>query len=126
VLKQASTEKADILNSQFHSVFVQPYSLPPETLQDNPDSANTTPSMPKIDFTTPGIDKLLTGLNPHKAAGPDQIKPIILKNLHLIIAPTLQVIFQKAYTTKQTPAEWRKACITPIFKKGKKEEPANY
>jgi len=26
-----------------------------------------------------GIEKLLSNLNPHKAAGPDQIKPIILK-----------------------------------------------
>jgi len=34
-----------------------------------------------ITVTSKGIEKLLSNLNPHKAAGPYQIKPIILKNL---------------------------------------------
>ena len=34
-------------------------------------------------------------LNPHKAAGPDQIKPTVLQTLHKELAPILQVIFQK-------------------------------
>ena len=37
--------------------------------------------MQDITVTSKGIEKLLSNLNPHKAAGPDQIKPIILKNL---------------------------------------------
>jgi len=32
-----------------------------------------------ITVTFKGIKKLLSNLNPHKAADPDQIKPIILK-----------------------------------------------
>ena len=87
---------------------------------------SSAPAMSPVYFTTRGIDKLLCELNIHKAAGPDGIKPVILKHLHLVIAPTLQIIFEKSYNTRQTPEDWKKAHVTPIFKKGKKDNPANY
>ena len=39
-------------------------------------------SMQDITVTSKGIEKLLSNLNPYKYAGPDQIKPIILKKTH--------------------------------------------
>ena len=41
---------------------------------------------PDINITE-GVRKLLTGLNPHKAAGPDSITPRVLKELVDEIAP---------------------------------------
>ena len=121
-----ATEKAEVLNTQFQSVFTPPSPPSLSSLCEGFMSPTDIPSMPRIEITTAGVDKLLTELKIHKAAGPDNIKPIVLKNLHLVIAPTLQVIFEKAYTTQQTPEEWRKAYVTPIYKKGKREDPANY
>ena len=46
------------------------------TLQESTDADR---SMLDITVTSKGIEKLLSNLSPHKAAGPDQIKPIILK-----------------------------------------------
>ena len=46
--------------------------------------------------TSKGIEKLLFKLNPHKAAGPDQIKPIILTNLSTPLSPILKHLFQKS------------------------------
>ena len=45
--------------------------------------------MPEIQVNEPGILKLLQNLIPHKAGGPDNIKPIIIKQLAIEIAPIL-------------------------------------
>jgi len=42
------------------------------------------------------FEKLLSNLNPHKAAGPDQIKPIILTNRSTPLSPILKHLFQKS------------------------------
>ena len=82
--------------------------------------------MPDIQVSFNGIEKLLKGLNPHKAASPDQLKPIVLQTLHKELTPILKLIFQKSLDTGRLPSIWKKANVSPIFKKGDKTEPANY
>ena len=82
--------------------------------------------MPSIEVTVPGVEKLLRDLNPHKAAGPDQISPAILKNLSHQIAPILQNIFNKSLATGELPEIWKQANVSPIYKKGPRSDPANY
>jgi len=36
------------------------------------------------------------------------------------------IIFERSWITGKVPEDWRKASVTPIFKKGKKEDPGNY
>ena len=52
--------------------------------------------MPNISISLAGIHKLVSNLNIAKAAGPDDIKPVVLKNLNDQIAPILKVIFQQS------------------------------
>ena len=82
------------------------------------------------DFSIPvaGILKLLKNLKPGKAAGPDRLKPILLKELCEEIAPIIQVIFERSIQTGKLPAEWCRAQVSdsPIFKKGDKTSAANY
>lgn len=73
--------------------------------------------MPSIHVSSQGIEKLLKGLNPYKAAGPDQLKPIVLQTLHKELAPL---------DSGKLPSTWKEANVTPIFKKGDKTDPANY
>ena len=68
----------------------------------------------------------MANLNPNKAAGPDSIKPIILKELRLEIAPVICLLFEKLLKTGQLPSEWTKAQVCPLYKKGDKTDPANY
>ena len=82
--------------------------------------------MPDISIAAEGIDKLLVGLNPHKAAGPDKFKPIVLQTLHNELAPILQFIFQRSLDTGKLPDIWKEANVSPIFKKGGKSDPSNY
>ena len=88
------TEKANALNDQFLSVFspktpISLKSLAQKSLQDlhnsgvsPPFQPSPYPKMPDISITAEGIDKLLVGLNTHKAAGPDKFKPTVLQTLH--------------------------------------------
>ena len=68
--------KANILNRQYCSVF-------------NPDNRGCEPSkgencvseMPQITISATGVKKILETMNSNKAAGPDMISPVVLKNL---------------------------------------------
>ena len=78
------------------------------------------PTMPDIVVTENGITKLLANLNPHKAAGPDNIMPRVLKELAIEISPILTLIFNQSYQSREFPSIWRTAHVCPICKKGKK------
>ena len=82
--------------------------------------------MPEININLNGILKLLSNLQPHKAAGPDEIRPIVLRELRTEIAPFIQLIFEKSLATGKLPSDWTRANVSPIFKKGEKSDPSNY
>ena len=82
--------------------------------------------MPDIIISTAGNDKLLRNLKPNKAAGPDDLKPAVLKELHSEIAPILQKIFKASLNSGTLPDDWTKARVTPIYKKGDKAAASNY
>ena len=69
---------------------------------------------------------MLGTLKPNKAAGPDMIRPLILRDLHDTIAPILQVIFSRSLEIGKLPRDWKVANVVPIFKKGSKHLPVNY
>ncbi|KFV63568.1 hypothetical protein N307_09786, partial [Dryobates pubescens] len=76
------------------------------------------------------VRDLLSRLDP---MGPDGIHPRVLKELadelaheRDEVAKLLSIIFQKSWQSGEVPTDWKRGNITPIFKKGKKEEPGNY
>ena len=138
-----TTDKANILNQKFQSVFIPktplnlsqlsimavhdyvgdgllyPSQIPSETL-------SSVPQMPNITVSLNGILKLLKDLNPNKAAGPDQLKPLVLQRLCEVIAPVLHVIYQKSLDTGRVPIDWSIAYVCPLFKKGDTSLASNY
>ncbi|KFV97737.1 hypothetical protein N327_07119, partial [Fulmarus glacialis] len=68
----------------------------------------------------------LRNLKVHKSMGPDEIHPQVLKEWADEVAKPLSIIFEKLWQTSEVPADWKRRNITPIFKKGKKEDPGNY
>ena len=136
-LHSGNVKKANLLNSQFQSVFsrLSPLRLGQlciqnihNIFQENvPEDINPIcPAMPEIKIDLNGVLKLLSNLKPDKAAGPDSIKPVVLKQLKMEIAPVICLLFEKTLQTGQLPSEWKKAQVCPLFKNGDKTEPSNY
>ena len=125
ILKDSPQDKAEILNKQFSSVFStdNPSDFPtPKSWQKN----LHIPDINDIQISVDGVLKLLNDLNIHKAMGPDELHPRVLKQLAPTIAPILQLIFQKSIDSGQVPSDWKTANVCPIFKKGQKYDAANY
>ena len=89
--------------------------LPPETLPQG--VLKSTPVMEDFSIYVAGILKLLRNVKPGKAAGPDKLKAILLKELSEEIAPIIQVIIERSFETGKFPAEWCRAQVTPSSKK---------
>ena len=121
-------QKANVLNSQFQSVFSDPFDISPEKFcqESYMSDTNNYPKMPDIILNKSGIEKLLSKLDPKKACGPDEIKPRVLKELGHELSPILCLIYQKSIDTGEVPTDWRTAHVSPIYKKGSKYNPENY
>ncbi|KAK4825038.1 hypothetical protein QYF61_023042 [Mycteria americana] len=72
------------------------------------------------------VSDLLHHLDTHKSMGPDEIHPRVLKELADVLTKPLSIIYQQSWLTGEVPADWRLANVTPICKKGRKEDPGNY
>ena len=119
-------DKANILNRQFESVFSKPQPFSLKQLAKQATASIYTPKMQIIDISIEGVDKLLQGLSPNKASGPDEISPKILKEIHHEIAPILTLIFNLSLETGVVPIDWRTADVVPVYKKGSKSKASNY
>ena len=125
ILKDSPQDKAEILNKQFSSVFS--IDSPSDFPNLKPWRKNLhIPDINDIQISGDGVLKLLNNLNIHKAMGPDELHPRVLKQLAPTIAPILQLIFQKSIDSGQVPSDWKTANVCPIFKKGQKYDAANY
>ena len=72
------------------------------------------------------MQKRLEDLKINKASGPDDIPCRILKELAQELAPVLTAFFRQSLERGELLDDWKKAQITPIFKKGNVHLPENY
>ena len=90
------------------------------------DSQEDYPDSGDINVTNTGVEKLLKNINPHKAAGPDKIGPMVPKQLACEISHILTIIYSISMTAGEIPDDCRTAVTTPAFRKGLKYVPAIY
>ena len=112
---------AELLNSQFKSIFMRKYT-------ENIDKSYG-PNYPTIDpliINPKGVEKLLSQLNPSKASRPVQIPCHILKGFSEELAPVFSALFKQSLDTSRLPSLWSQAYAKPVFKKGQWCMPGNY
>ena len=73
-----------------------------------------------------GVIKLLKGLNPSKALGPDEPHPRVLKELAIELGPVFAHLFQQSMDTGEIPKEWSLSNICPLFKKSDRSLACNH
>jgi hypothetical protein len=118
-----SVDKANLLNSYFNSVFTTYDSAPPSTPYPPPTS---TPRLSNIQLTVANVTKALKSLVPKKACGPDGIPGMLLKSTAEVIAPSLCHLFNLSLSLGSVPASWKRANVTPVFKRDDPSVAANY
>ena len=75
---------------------------------------------------TSEVLKLLENLEVNKATGLDNLPSKFLKLAANILAPSLTFMFNQSISSDIVPTEWKLARVTPIFKKGARQDVNNY
>ena len=114
--------KAELLNKFFQSVF---------TIEDTTQGIaifppRTDQKLETIEFDIQKVQEHLEKLKETKSSGPDQMHPKFLKETAKKIAEPLTKIFQKSIEPRKIPNTWKLANVTPIHKKGPKQQVTNY
>ncbi|GAB0204441.1 phosphatidylinositol 4-phosphate 5-kinase type-1 beta [Grus japonensis] len=121
IVSKGNAEKAEVLNISFTCVStspVGPLALGPKVQVD----ANTDPPSVKEEL----VCELLQELDPGRLMGPDDTHLRALRQLADVIERPPSTIFEKSWRSGDIPEDWKKANVTPIYKKGLKEDPGNY
>ena len=79
-----------------------------------------------INITVAKINKILNHLKATKTRGPDNIYARILREGQDALLKPLCIIFNESFRSSAIPTDWKRAHVTPIFKKGSKEDDGNY
>ncbi|KAJ7405463.1 hypothetical protein BTVI_69085 [Pitangus sulphuratus] len=61
-----------------------------------------------------------------KYVEPDGIHPGVMRELAEEFIKSLSIIYQQSWLSGEVPDDWKLVNITPIHKKGQKEDPGNY
>ena len=119
-LAESDFEKAGEFNGQFTDVFTKTEHSQVPLLN------RKAPFMEDIVVSKEGVTKLLKGLNPSKALGPDELHPRVLKELASELGPVFAHLFQQSIDSGEIPKEWSLANICPLFKKADRSLACNY
>jgi len=118
-------EKGEVLHAFFASVFNSQIGYSQGS--QHPVQEDMEGEQKKPDITQEeAVNDLLRHLDAYKSMGPGGIHPKVLKELVEELAKPLSIFYQQSWLTGEVPDDWRITSVTPIFRKGRKEDPGNY
>jgi hypothetical protein len=83
-------------------------------------------SLCDIHFSEEEVKNTILNLNEHTAMGPDNIPAVVLKRCATSLCPLITQLMRDSFDKGCLPEDWKKALITPIYKKGNRVDAGNY
>ena len=117
-----SASKAEIFNFYFlQQCNIDSSTVTPPGIADPPHSC-----LDSITITESEVLETLLSLDTTKASGPDNVSTKLLKEAAPAISYSLTKLFNLSLAKKQFPSSWKKANVTPLYKKGSESLCNNY
>ena len=124
VTSSSDIEMAEMFNSHFSSVFVkESKKIEDYKLHDN---KKIIFPFTEMKICEKEIENIISALDSQKSTGPDEIHIRVLKSAPKQFSKALGIIFRRSIENAEVPMDWKKANITPLYKKGNKSDPNNY
>jgi len=121
VVLSTDADRAKNLNDYFASVFtIENKCTIPVILP------SIYPDMPAFDVTSPGVCKLLNGIDSKKSLGGDDILPRVMKETCTEISGKLTFTINQSLNSGVVLTDWCIANIFTLHKKNARELPKNY
>jgi hypothetical protein len=114
-------DKADILNTVFVANCVVDNNIVPQVVGSHAGNRCECPTFP-----VKKVLDVLSFFKPSHSIGPDGYSAFFYKEIKEEVCEPLSRIFTLSMETGILPADWKKARISPIFKKGEASDPQNY
>ncbi|RMC19332.1 hypothetical protein DUI87_03941 [Hirundo rustica rustica] len=114
-----------MLNAFFASVFIGRTAYPQDNCPQGLVGGARDQNGPLV-IQEEAVRELLGHLDIYKSMGPDGIHPRVMRELADELAKPLSIIYQESWLTGEVPGDWKLANVTPVYKKGRKEDPGNY
>ena len=77
-------------------------------------------------FTEAEVTSCIQGLKTNKAAGPDELAPIVFKNASMALRSRLTELLGLIWNSEEIPEDWGESIVVPIYKNGDEEQCGNY
>jgi len=119
-------DRAQLLNTYFSSVFTKENMTHMPEVKYRDDTGGEDEKLKDIRIDSFMVFNKLVKLKEGKAPGDDGLVPMFLKKVASEICYPLADIFNSSLNEGVVPLDWRIANVTPIYKKGSRQEPGNY
>ena len=111
-----------MLNNNFSKSFVNDNHVIKDIFSIRPPEGG----LGSMTFPCAMVSMYLRKLNNSKTIGPDGLSSFAIKNIGECLVTPLSSLFEFLFMNSHVPADWKKAVITPLYKKGPSSNPANY